>query len=126
MTGCFVASAYLLGCRLGELSQQRVPPALLAGAQVYPLRAYLYKGLPRKLGSAPGVSRATRREPLLRAQNGISTEKPASGPRTNHSSVRPQGVDELQAREVSFVFGDNHAIIRFSDCGNDHRSEERR
>src|ERR1019366_3976128 len=40
--------------------------------------------------------------------------------RTNHSSVRPQGVDDLQAREVSFVFGDNHAIIRFSDCGNDH------
>src|ERR1017187_9964153 len=32
----------------------------------------------------------------------------------------PQGIDDLQAREVFFVFGDNHAIIRFGDCGNDH------
>src|ERR1035437_2004183 len=110
----------LAGMPVGRTVAATRPPALLAGAQVYPLRAYLYKGLPRKLGSAPGVSRATRREPLLRAQNGVSTEKPASGLRTNHSSVRPQGVDDLQAREVSFVFGDNHAIIRFSDCGNDH------
>src|SRR5439155_16086731 len=37
-----------------------------------------------------------------------------------YSSVRAQGIDDLQAREVSFVFGDDHAIIRFSDCGDDH------
>ena len=36
------------------------------------------------------------------------------------SSVRPQRIDDLQAGEVSFVFGDHHAIIRFSDCGNNH------
>ena len=36
------------------------------------------------------------------------------------SSVRPQRIDDLQASEVSFVFGDNHAIVRFSDRGNDH------
>ena len=37
----------------------------------------------------------------------------------NRSSVRAQGVDDLQASEVSFVFGDNHAIIGFRDGGED-------
>lgn len=32
----------------------------------------------------------------------------------------PQGNDDLQAREVSFVSGDNDAVICFSDCGDDH------
>jgi hypothetical protein len=35
----------------------------------------------------------------------------------NGSSVRAQWIDDLQAREVSFILGDNHAIIRFSDGG---------
>src|ERR1017187_892183 len=68
----------------------------------------------------PVASRVTRREPLLSARNGIRNDKRSSGLRTSYSSVRPQGVDDLQAREVLFVFGDNHAMIRFSDCGNDH------
>ena len=39
---------------------------------------------------------------------------------TSHASVRPQRVEDLQAREVPFVFRDNHAMIRLGDGGNDH------
>ena len=44
----------LAGMPVGRTVAATRPPALLAGAQVDPLRAYLYKGLPRKLGSASG------------------------------------------------------------------------
>jgi len=36
------------------------------------------------------------------------------------SSFRPQRINELQASEVSFVFGDNHAIVRFGDGSDNH------